>query len=623
MNTMLRLLLHALLISGSIIAFRAEAEDAAAYPPAEALRPSPGDTTYHVDPANGDDARTGTAPAQAWKSISRVNALALAPGDRVLIAPGTHDASLKPSGAGTRDKPVVIRLLAGRHEFPEAVAVRRAWFVSNSCDAPTLPRPVGILLERLRHFRIEGAGAAGAGRTEVVFGGRMIEFVNDHCEEVAWSGLAFDLKRPTVSEFRVESATPAEAVIRVAEGSTFAIRDGRFEWTGDLGPGATMVQQAVPGEGRCWRVGIGANPLAGAAATDLGGGRVRLDFAQPGRHGLEPGRQFHFRNITRDTVSAFNNRCRNLVFEDCIFHALTGMGIVSQFTENITFRRVHVEAPPGTLRTCPAWADAFHFSGCRGRIVVDGCRFSGLQDDPINIHGTHLRIIGKTGPEQLRLRFMHHQTYGFEAFQPGDEVAVIAHAKLRELPGNPRRKVTALEPDPAAPGGKQWLLTLDGPVPEFGENDVIDNLSWYPEVVIRNCHVAYSSCRGFLITTRGKAVIEDCVFDRAAMAAILIENDAEGWFESGPIRDLTIRRNRFVGSGIKINPQTRSADPAEPVHESIRIEDNHFEGAGISARSTARLVIRNNRFSAETPAIHLHPSCAEPVVENNQGGAKR
>lgn len=598
-------------------------EDPALYPAADALTVSPGDATYYIDPVRGNDGAVGTDRAKPWKSVSKINALRLAPGDRVLIAPGTHDATLKPSGAGTAEKPVTIRFAPGCHEFPEATALRRAWFVSNSCDNPTLPRPVGILMENASHFVIEGAAdPSGKPRSEIVLGGRMIEFVNDRCRNLTFFNLVFDLKRPTVSEFRVEEVKPTEAVIRIAEGSTYQINDGRFVWTGDLGPGGTMVQQAIPGEGRCWRVGIVHNPFANARATDLGGGRVRLVVQEPGSLGLENGRQFQFRNVTRDTVSAHNNRCRDLVFRDCVFHALTGMGIVSQFCENLTFERTHVEPPAGTIRTCPAWADAFHFSGCRGTIRVEGCRFSGLQDDPINIHGTHLRIVGKTGPNQLRLRFMQPQTYGFAAFQPGDEVAVISHAKLREIPGNPRRKVAAVERDPADASGKLWLLTLDGPVPEFGENDVIDNITWYPDVLIRGCHVAYSSCRGFLLTTRGKAVVEDCVFDRAAMSAILIEDDAEGWFESGPISDLTIRRNRFTGTGIEINPQTRNSDPAEPVHENIRITDNIFDNAGISAKNTRGLVITGNRFTTDKPSINLQPTCADAKVEGNKGNAK-
>jgi hypothetical protein len=271
------------------------------------------------------------------------------------------------------------------------------------------------------------------------------------------------------------------------------------------------------------------------------------------------------------------------------------MGIISQSCENLAFQKVNIVPPPGTIRTCPCWADALHFSGCKGRITVEDCRFSGLQDDAINVHGTHLRIIGKISENQLHLRFMHPQTYGFAAFAPGDEVAVMSRANLRELPGNPRRKVVAIEPKAGDSSGKEWLLTLDGPAPAFGPNDVIDNVTCYPDLVAKNNHVEMASCRGFLITTRGKVSVEGNTFHRCAMPGILVEDDANGWFESGPIRDLTIRGNRFIACGIKIEPQTSAHEL--PVHENIRILSNEFDGGSISVSGTRGLTLRGNRFA--------------------------
>lgn len=571
------------------------------YPERVAWAASPGNTAYHVDPSKGDDARDGTTPATAWKSFARVNALQLAAGDRVLIAPGLHELSLTPHAAATAEKPALIRFLPGTHEFAPERALRRPWFISNSCDAPTVPKPMGILIEDSKHLHLEGAGDSGDRRSLLLMGGRMIEFVHSHSEDIAWQGLAFDLKRPTVSEFRVEDSAPGHSVIRIAEGSTHAFKDGKFTWTGDIGSGAVMTQQAVPAEGRCWRLGLNWDPFTMAqSVTDLGEGRFRLDFKDGYR--LQTGHQFQFRHIFRDSVGAFNERCKDLSFRDCTFHALTNMGIVSQFTENLAFQHVDFVPPPGTLRTCPCWADALHFSGCRGKIAVEDCRFSGLQDDPINVHGTHLRIIGKTADNQLHLRFMQPQTYGFAAFMPGDEVAVISHKNLRELPDNPRRKVVAIAAKPDDSSGKDWLLTLDGPVPEFGANDVIDNLSWYPDLVARNNHIDMASCRGFLITTRGKALVEGNTFHRCAMPGILVEDDARGWFESGPIRDLTIRGNRFIGCDLKVDPQT--SNPELPVHENIRILDNEFDGGSISVMGARGLSLRGNRFAGKE-AIEL------------------
>ena len=94
---------------------------------------------------------------------------------------------------------------------------------------------------------------------------------------------------------------------------------------------------------------------------------MRLDYPD-GESGLEPGHQYHFRNIKRDSVGVHNNRSKDIIFRDCDFYALTGMGFVSQFTENITFQRVNVAPPRDTIRTCPAWADILPLLELQGRI---------------------------------------------------------------------------------------------------------------------------------------------------------------------------------------------------------------------------------------------------------------
>ncbi len=588
------------------------------YPPADRLAPSPGDTTYYISPRTGDDSNAGTTSAKPWQSIAKVNALKLAPGDRVVIAPGGHQQSLKPTAVGTAQKPVTIEFLPGVHEFAVAAALRRPWFISNSCDAPQVPKPVAILVENSAHLRVQGGGVEGAAKTLILMGGRMIEVINHQAEDITYRNLVFDLKRPTVSEFRVMEVEPNGGIIQVAEGSTYQITDGRFAWTGDWGQGPLLRQLAEPATGRCWRGG--ADPFGAATATELGQGRVRLTYAN-GNGGLVKGRQHHFRLGTRDSVGIHNNRSKNIAFLDCDFYALTNMGIVSQFTENLTFRNVRAAPPAGTFRTCPAWADVLHFSGCKGEILVDSCIFSGSQDDPINVHGTYLRIIEKTAADQLHLRFMHPQTYGFAAFAPGDEIAVISHTNLRELPNNPRRKVTAIVPQPGDGSGKDWLLTLDAPVPAFNPNDVVDNLTWYPDFTARNCQINMDPTRGFLITTRGKVVIENNAFSRCTMAGILVAADANGWFESGQVREMVIRNNRFIACGIEINPETSSNNPAEPVHENIRIERNFFDGGGISAKSVRGLAITGNRSPGGSIPLHLQPSCSEVTQENNAAKA--
>jgi hypothetical protein len=237
-----------------------------------------------------------------------------------------------------------------------------------------------------------------------------------------------------------------------------------------------------------------------------------------------------------------------------------------------------------------------------------------MQDDAVNCHGTYLRIVGKVGADRLLVRFMHPQTYGFAAFVPGDEVAVICGPKLREYKGNPRRKVTALE----RRSDRDWILTLDGPVPHFAESDVIDNTTWHPNLTVRNNHFSVAPVSGLLLTTPGKAIIENNVFQRCRAYAISMSADSLKWYESAPVRDVVIRRNTFVGCGVWINPALDAIRPEDPVHENIRITDNDFVQAEVNAKGARKVSITGNRSPDGRVPITIDASCTELTIENNE-----
>lgn len=111
--------------------------------------------------------------------------------------------------------------------------------------------------------------------------------------------------------------------------------------------------------------------------------------------------------------------------------------------------------------------------------------------------------------------------------------------------------------------------------------------------------------------------MENNTFQRCVMDGILIGGDAVDWFESGPVRDVLIRGNTFIGCGILIAPHTRSGKPEEPVHENIRIIGNHFEGAGVSASGVKGLTVTGNRSTGEPIRIKLDPSRTANHVSDN------
>lgn len=90
--------------------------------------------TYHVDAKTGDDGKDGLSPETAWRSLDKVNATTLQPGDRLLFKAGTaYSGQLKPLGSGSmvdgKPNPIVIDRygegdrprIDGEGEFPCAL----------------------------------------------------------------------------------------------------------------------------------------------------------------------------------------------------------------------------------------------------------------------------------------------------------------------------------------------------------------------------------------------------------------------------------------------------------------------------------------------------------------------
>jgi hypothetical protein len=145
-------------------------------------------------------------------------------------------------------------------------------------------------------------------------------------------------------------------------------------------------------------------------------------------------------------------------------------------------------------------------------------------------------------------------------------------------------------------------------------------------VDIRGCTVRHIPTRGFLCATRRKVLIEDNDFHATHMAGILVSSDAGSWFESGCVRDMTIRNNRFHHCGepvIHIDPCNSA--PNDAFHQNIRIESNTFhlrDKSAIGAKSTSGLRVSGNSIHAPKPlesGAWIHTTdCADVVIGTNQ-----
>lgn len=97
--------------------------------------------TYYVSPS-GDDSHSGTSAQTAWRTIDKVNAVDLNPGDKVLFQAGRDyhgNLLLTAEGAGTPKQPVVIG----------SYGSGRARIKPGNGSGVTVPNAGGVVVENL------------------------------------------------------------------------------------------------------------------------------------------------------------------------------------------------------------------------------------------------------------------------------------------------------------------------------------------------------------------------------------------------------------------------------------------------------------------------------------------
>ena len=518
-------------------------------------------------------------------------------------------------------EPIVIQLQKGDYHLSRSTSTKRIYYISNTTseqENPDQTKHIGLWLKGLKEVTIDGGGA------RLVTHGEMTTFVIDSCERITLRNFTVTAADPTVPEMTVEEVGNNYMNVRIHPQSRYEIKNGKFAFVGDswrLDGG--IAQYYDPERDITWR---GWSPLPSLKrAVELEPGLLRFEYEKKPQ--AIAGQIFQMRDGIRDEACGLIQYSKDITIEDAHFAFLGNFGLVGQMSENITYRRVRFEPEKESGRTCAGFADFVQMSGCKGKIQLEQCRFVGAQDDPINIHGTHLSVRKWIAPNQVLVRYMHPQTYGFQSFLPGNEVDFIDVHTLLPVETAYVEKAEMQTP-------REILVTLTENMPEAIRNQtelVVENVSYTPEVVVRDCYFARIPSRGLLVTTRRPVLLENNTFFRMQMHGLLIADDARSWFESGMVRDVTVRGNHFIECAEPvINIAPENDRNAGAVHRNIRIENNRFELIGIpaiSAKSVEGLKITNNLFQ-ERKATTLEQlitttDCTQVEIENNRQEVKQ
>lgn len=480
--------------------------------------------------------------------------------------------------ASFRGKPVTIKLSPGNYDISRELSSRFLYHISNTAsieENPDQTKHIGLWFKGLKNVTFDGNGAW------IVTHGEMTSFVIDSCENIMLKNFTLIASDPSVPEFKVLAVESNTITVEITPPTQFEISDsGEFNFKGEGwsfadGAHATtypeFAQVFYPQTNVTLRC---ESPLQGRLWARRLGERI-VQFGYEHIPDVHPGEIYQLRHGIRNQACSFINLSRDIKIENVEFNFLGNFGLVGQFSENITYENIRCRPRLGSGRTNAGFADFVQMSGCKGKIRIANSYFEGAHDDPINIHGTHLKAVATDAPDKVTVKFMHGQTYGFQPFFKGDNIEIIDRHTLNCLLPAKIKNIKPLD-------DYTFELTLDRNLPLLPTNysieDIaVENVTWTPEVEIVNNYFARIPTRGILITTRGKSLIQNNIFYRIPMPSILVSDDARGWYESGPVHDLTIRHNTFIECGspvIAITPEIDRFD--RPVHRNIIIEANRF-----------------------------------------------
>lgn len=532
--------------------------------------------------------------SQAQDTV-RLSDFGYTPGSRINAVPFVKKAL---AACRERDHAVLV-FPKGRYDFWPQYCEERRYYESNTDVIPLRRCP--ILVEGFTHLTIDGM------QSDFVFHDRMQPFTIDGSQEITIKNLTIDWDIPLTAQALVvdTSGDHIDIAINVLE-SPYILENGKIFFVGEgwksqlWGWGVMEFDREtglIPqetGDASCL-----GNDYRKYHATEIRYGLVRMNH----RFTRKPaaGNWLVLRHSARDHSGIFITGSKNVTLENLGMFHNAGLGVLSQYSENLFFKKVGCIPNPAKNRILSGHDDGFHYSNCKGQIVVDSCRFLNLMDDPINVHGTSVKTIEKISDRKLVCRFMHHQSIGFVWARRGEQVGFIENEAMNTVG-------TGLVEEFHARDSLSFEILFRDAVPqEIQVGDALENLTWVPDVWIRNSFFGTNRARGILISTPGKVVIEDNIFESSG-SAILIAGDANGWFESGAVKEVLIRHNtfndpcltsmyQFCEGIISISPEIPEPDIHKPFHRNIRIEGNTFNPFDypvLYARSTDGLYFHGN-----------------------------
>ncbi len=457
---------------------------------------------------------------------------------------------------------------------------------------------IAFLLKDLTNVTLDFAGAT------LMFHGRIVPFILDNCKNFTIKNVKIDYDRPFYTQATVYECTTERMRIRLDEGFTCRVdpdhkglvataetweyrmnRNDCLLWLYDMEDREDhSIILALFGE----EIYPKDNPPLpiGQILVETDGDDILLHGKFPGDWA---GRENHKLLIThepRDKSVIHTVGGEDITLDHVQVLYGSAMALTGMHTKNITADHFDfLMNADGNGRIVTNNADAIHLFNCSGKITIRSCTMEGLLDDTVNVHGNYTAITEFVDNHTVWCNpNIYGMTPALKLFLPGDKAAVY-NGRTQEK----KAELTIVSAEAGSTRGGR-LLRFQEDITELGlaADDVVENLSANPEVLIENC--TFGRFRGTMrLQSRGKTVVRNCDFQNKGLS-LLFSGDTTYWFESGPVNDWTVENCQFAYAGSwRISGAGNVAyTEAEPYyHRNITVQNCHFDGPMALALSHA------------------------------------
>ena len=375
---------------------------------------------------------------------------------------------------------------------------------------------------------------------------------------------------------------------------------------------------------------------------DLYPRRVEIRDARHGRLVFGKGPFQHERIKVGDRIASTKrsgsgmrmDNCENVRVEDVTFLAAPGCALLCRYMRGDNFFRYTVRPgatpagaeQPRLMSTC---ADAFNYAFATRGPTLDGCRFSFMGDDSVNLHGATLVVLRRESPTEIIAGWPYSREglatviptgASVRRMRPGtfevlEQAPLARFAEEKNRTADDLRGIQRVWSRNPADRGTAWRLSFSAPL-DAAPGEILDiPASNAPGFVIRNCTFEDHRARGLRIMA-SQGLIEGNTFRRIKMSAISLGSEFGFWREAGWVDHVTVRKNVLedVFQEFGVTPNHGYAlgaictfarlddgcrGPYWPGNRDLVVEENQIRGcasAGIHLSAARGVKIRGNRL---------------------------